>query len=108
MKNKPISNGLKYYAICDPEGGFVYATMLHSKMPLPFEKIWSRVTAVVVDLLRGSRVDGAYCFLDQGYCVRQFTYCLQLFQHQPTCPLIPNYRFLPTATTPALRWPMVC
>ncbi len=74
MKNKPISNGLKYYATCDPGGGFVYATKLHSKQPLPFEQIWGRVNAVVVDLLRGCGIDGAYNFLGQGYCVRTAYY----------------------------------
>ncbi len=105
MKNKPISNGLKYYAICDPEGGFVYATMLHSKQPIPFETIWGRVNAVVVHLLRGQGVEGAYSFLDQGYCVRLPT-LHHISEPQLTCPIMFIYRFQLIGTTPESKWRM--
>ncbi len=69
IKGKPRGKGLKYYALCDPDTGYVYAVILHSKTHQPFEEVWGRIVAICYALLRGDPENGLRSFLDQGYYI---------------------------------------
>ena len=78
MKGKPIKSGLKYYAICCPKDGYVYALKLHSSQVEMYEEQWGRINAIVYDILSGNSLPRGYNFLDKGYFVWNFYYVLNV------------------------------
>ncbi len=78
IKGKPRGKGLKYYALCDPDSGYIYAAILHSKNYVEFEEVWGRIVAICYALLRGDPSNGLRSFLDQGYYVRCYLFYLNI------------------------------
>ncbi len=69
IKGKPRGKGLKFYCLCDPRTGYVYAIILHSQTHVPYEEVWGRIVAICYAIMRGDVDEKLNSFLDQGFYV---------------------------------------
>lgn len=70
IKNKPISTGVKYYMLCDPETGYCFNLMIHNgNEQYAYEDLLGKRFGLTWTMLSGYNVDGSKSYLDQGHVI---------------------------------------
>lgn len=73
MKNKPIPEGLKLYALTESETGFILNAFLHHSQLTTDKQVYGSNFGIVMELLEGMKLGNDYSLLDQGYTVGHYT-----------------------------------